>query len=84
MMRTRVIDAELVRHYTHLFEQALADQTSVVDVSYVDSSRFWIEVGDAGALYNLSFDARDGNAGQDDQDEVRMMLEHISKEGVAL
>jgi len=84
MMRARVIDAKLVRHYTDLFEQALADQTSAVDVSYVDGSRFWIEVGDAGALYNLSFDARDGNTGQNDQDEVRMMLEHISKEGVAL
>jgi hypothetical protein len=84
MMRTRVIDAKLVRHYTDLFEQALADQTSAVDVSYVDGSRFWIEVGDNGALYNLSFDARDGNAGQNDQDEVRLMLEHISKEGVAI
>jgi len=84
MMRTRVIDAKLVRHYTDLFEHALADQASAVDVSYVDGSRFWIEVGETGALYNLSFDARDGNAGQSDQDEVRMMLEHISKEGVAI
>lgn len=84
MMRTRVIDAKLVRHYTELFEQALADQTSVVDVSYVDGSRFWIEVGDAGALYNLSFDPREGSDGKDDQDEVRMMLAHISKEGVKL
>jgi hypothetical protein len=84
MMRARVIDATLVRHYTDLFEHALADQTSSVDVSYVDGSRFWIEVGETGALYNLSFDARDGNAGQSDQDEVRLMLAHLNNVGVAI
>lgn len=84
MMRARTIDADLVRHYTDLFEKALANQPAVVEVSYVDGSRFWIEVGDAGALYNLSFDARDGNAGRSDQDEVRLMLQHLGQEGVPL
>jgi hypothetical protein len=84
MMRARVIDAKLVRHYTDLFEHALAGQAATVDVSYVDGGRFWIEVDGIGAVYNLSFDARDGNVGKSDQDEARLMLEHMSKEGLPI
>lgn len=83
-MRARTIDTQLIGHYTDLFEKALSDQPALVDVSYVDGSRFWIEVGERGAVYNLSFDARDGNAGRSDQDEVQLMLKHLAAEGVPL
>lgn len=81
-MRTQQIDPERAQHYTRLFQGALADQVSPVDVSYVDGVRFWIEVGETGTVYRLSPSARESSAEHTDVDEVLLMLQHVHAEGV--